>query len=210
MLWRLKSDTKVIVVGEVESVEGDYIKMGLLPFTPAQGFGPAADPAHRVVVRTPFLGQRSICLSEGVRVTCAGETICNKDDFIEFKDEATITFRADFDRDMPCSMIHCFSGAYSGWSQAAEFLDKTASSFCLHQQFEIDLNEQAMELWSVKHGQQPFRCPIHWSTAWPSAKHVGVHGSVADWSIANVIRLQTYLWGLSHSHAKAGQRGVSS
>ena len=172
---------------------GDMVTIGIFPFKPSVGFDRGISLDTKMTVKVPHLAARSISLSTGVHILCAGTPACSQPEFIEFEDDAIITFRSEFDRLMPWNMFHSFSGAFSGWAQAADFLDRTEAAFCLGQEFELDIDEQVMQLWSVKHSLMPLKCPIHWSTPWPSQRHVGLHGSVADWTLANVIRVQTNL-----------------
>ena len=185
--------SRILTAGEVELVVGDFVTLGVFPFRPSVGFDCGQSLESKLKVKIPHLADRSISLSPGVHILCAGTPSCNQLDYIEYEDDVVITFRPEFDKLMPWNLFHSFAGAYSGWAQAAEFLDRNETAFCLGQEVELDINEQVMQLWSVKHASKPRVCPIHWSEPWPSQKHVGVHGSVADWTTANLIRVQSNL-----------------
>ena len=185
--------SRLLIAGEVDLISGDTMMVGPFPLKPGVGFDREGLSNSKIAVKVPSLAGRSISLSKGVHVLCAGNTSCIQQGFIQYDEDVVVTFRPDFDKHMPWNLFHCFSGAYSGWAQATSFLDRTESAFCLGQEFELDIDEQVMQLWSVKHAARPFTCPVHWSTEWPSQKHVGLHGSVADWTPANVLRVQSNL-----------------
>ena len=146
--------SRILTAGEVELVVGDFVTLGVFPFRPSVGFDSGRPLESKMTVKVPHLADRSISLSTGAHILCAGTPSCNQQDYIEHEDDV-VTFRPEFDKLMPWNMFHSFAGAYSGWAQAADFLDRTEAAFCLGQEFELDINEQVMQLWSVKHTSKP-------------------------------------------------------
>ena len=182
--------SRTVLVGEVVDVQFDSIELLVAPFTPYLGFGPAAGHESRVVVTLPHLSDRSIRLAAGVVITCAGNTVSKSKEQVSFCEDAVITFRADYDKCMPWNFMHTFAGAYGGWTHATDFICSTIDSFCISQEFEVDADEHVMQIWSARRGLTPYKCPISWTTKWPTARFVGIHGPVSDWSILNTVRVQ--------------------
>ena len=186
----LKLGSRTVLVGEVVDVRFDDIELLVAPFTPYLGFGLAAGHTSHVVVTMPHLSSRSIRLAKGVVITCAGSTASESSEHVCFHEDAVITFRAEFDRCMPWNFMHAFAGGFGGWTHATEFIGSKLDSFCIGQEFEVDANEQVMQIWSARRGLMPHKCPIPWTTKWPTSRFVGIHGPVSDWSMLNTVRVQ--------------------
>ena len=187
----LQLEGKVVVCGEVIAVNEDILDIDVFPFVPFAGFDAQREDGPPFRITMPGLAARSIQLSAGVRVVCAGGTTSRNESGVVFAAGATICFRPELEQCMPWNFLHLFAGSFSGWTHATAALDRIEQDFTVGQEISLDHDEEVMKIWSLRTHAKVHRCPIDFATPWPHSQQVGILGTVDDWTVLNICRMQS-------------------
>ena len=198
---------RTYVAGDVAGFGEDWVDLHALRFEPKHGFKCHSDD---FLVKVVFDGMLDRCLHfcTGIQIICAGVNTSVDPSTIILKN-AQVCFRPEFEPTLPWDVVHMFCGAFSGWSQAARWLDGN-KTMCLGQEIFIDNDPQVMQLWNIKHSATYRTLPLDYKTAWCHAKHVGLCGSISEPSIMGACRSQvnviTTMSPPCQSWSKGGRR----
>ncbi|CAK9038730.1 Uncharacterized protein SCF082_LOCUS22747, partial [Durusdinium trenchii] len=165
----------------------NYVTIALLTFISGVGFKQVAGFEKIVAIHIEGIGLRSFRLVPGSQIVCLGDPMapCNGNEWF-FTPQTVVIPRPELDNDLACNFIHAFSGAFSGWSQAASFLSKGDCGHCAGQQFYIDRDDTVMALWSVKHSSQVYSPPVAPQLIWNPSSHIGICAGIEDWTFLHL------------------------
>ena len=170
--WEIDLGDRTLFCGVVMKIDGDWMDARLFKFTPYQGFCDTEE-SKGCKLFIPQLDSRPVNLYAGAHFTCVGACKKPKEDIRILADNAAIGARADFAPDMSWGFVHQFSGSFSGWSQAVQWLEKSEFDFGAGQQIEIDADAGIGEVWAQQDGHAILRCPISHLGNWNPSEHQG-------------------------------------
>ena len=78
------------------------------------------------------------------------------------------------------AVTHLFSGGFSGWSQAAIFLNHNFSRVSISSQVAIELDRRTAYTWSTSFGHEIYAAPLGPDFTPPPGGHFGIVGSVHE------------------------------
>ena len=110
----------VILVGMVEEVLNETVKIRPMCFEPWQGFIPQECNSLQAVI--PDLRNRAIKLNIGGDILLYGSSTSAGDPSVmTFSKDVLVLHRSKFEAQLPYNLLHLFSGSYCGWSRAMEW-----------------------------------------------------------------------------------------
>lgn len=188
-----RSGERHVCAGDIVQSGDSWLDIAALQFIPGTGFACCHDADHIIKVHLESPAKRSIRLSVGVQVLCAGvltRQCPGKEIWLE---DATISFRPEFVKEMEWTTLHLYAGAFSGWSQAMHWLHDTQEFVLNGQEIFIDVDDMVMQVWSLKNHAAVLSTPIAFDVAWVPSDRIGVCGRIQDPSISNLVRAQCNL-----------------
>ena len=153
---------KTYVAGDVADFGEGWVDLHALRFEPKHGFKCQSDDFLLKVVFDDVL-DRCLHFCTGIQIICAGVNTSVDPSTIVLKN-AQVCFRPELEPTLPWDVVHMFCGAFSGWSQAARWLDGN-KTMCLGQEIFIDNDPQVMTLWNMKHSATYRTLPLDYKTA---------------------------------------------
>ncbi|CAK8995586.1 Hypothetical protein (Fragment) [Durusdinium trenchii] len=161
-----RSGERHVCAGDIVQSGDSWLDIAALQFIPGTGFACCHDADHIIKVHLESPAKRSIRLSVGVQVLCAGvltRQCPGKEIWLE---DATISFRPEFVKEMEWTTLHLYAGAFSGWSQAMHWLHDTQEFVLNGQEIFIDVDDMVMQVWSLKNHAAVLSTPIAFDVAW--------------------------------------------
>ena len=201
---------RTVMAGNLLSFCNDWLEIEALWYVPGIGFQPHEDKQDFRIYMDGVCA-RHIHLARGIQLVCTGERVLSTDSAAISLRNARICFRPEVALSMPWDAVHMFSGAFGGWHQALNWLDKQGQSICVGQEIFLDQDPRVMEVWSLKFGTPFQHLQGTKNIAWTPAKAAGYCGSVSDFTIVDLCRTQVNLLGTisppCQSWSKGGKRG---
>lgn len=134
--------------------------------------------------------ERSLAIRPGSEIICAGTVIASVGRELTSNRDAILLFRPEFNHDQSWDALHLFAGSFNGWGQGLKWLRDKESDLFLGLQVHVDLDPQALETWSPKHGVPFEKAPLTPTTVWVAQMNKAILGSVGDISVLHAMTSQ--------------------
>ena len=186
-------DDLLMLTGAVTQIVDTKVQATLLPFKAYRGFV-EKDYSATYEIYLPDLPQRSTGIQKGCLITCIGEgTFCHSNREIFFNEGANILFRPDFSEDFGWDALRLFSGAFCGWSQALNWLQKTPLGIKVSSEIFVDNDQDIMDTWAEKHKTCVYTLPFKKVPIWNVARNVALLGNVNNRTALHMVKSQVNL-----------------
>ena len=138
-------------------------------------------------IRVPGLNNCYPLVCSGEKILLAGilKSISEDGTTIELQKGATIVHYPE----LHWNVLHLFSGGYSGWSQAAEWLETADVGFIADRQLFLDWDPTVVKTCALNHSALVVKAPLEPNPDFVTAKKIIVEGSISDFTTLHAVRM---------------------
>ena len=187
--WKVGQRTMVAML--VDKVSQDWIHGSLCSLHHRIGLHWEGLLTADASVHVPGLNHCYPLVCTGEKIFIAGIPRSVSDDglTLELQRGGTVVHYPEVASELHWNMLHLFSGGFSGWSQAAEWLETAEVGFVVDRQVFLDWDPSVVKTCAMNHTALVVKAPLEPSPDLVTPKKIIVEGSISDFTLLHAVRM---------------------